>query len=155
MTRAPNESFPNWDRPSLEKSACRGTGNTSGWRRGPPRDKAGCALEYELPFCVVGSSVMEVRMIVVRNTFVCRPGSASKLAAQLKEAVASQPDMKARVLTDLTGDFNRVVLEFEGNNFGDFEARMAEYEKEGAFREKMKGYTDHYLTGTREIFKVN
>ena len=42
-------------------------------------------------------------MIVVRNTFVCRPGSASKLAAQLKEAVAAQPDMKARVLTDLTG----------------------------------------------------
>ena len=94
-------------------------------------------------------------MIVVRNTFVCRPGCASKLAAQLKEAVASQPDLKARVLTDLTGDFNRVVLEFEGNNFSDFEARMAEYEKEGGFREKMKGYTDHYLTGTREIFKVN
>ena len=94
-------------------------------------------------------------MIVVRNTFVCKPGSASKLAAQLKEAMASEPDMKARILTDLTGDFNRVVLEFEGANFGDFEARMAEYEKEGGFREKMKGYTDHYLTGTREIFKVN
>ena len=94
-------------------------------------------------------------MIVVRNTFVCRPGCASKLAAQLKEAIKSQPDMQARVLTDLTGDFNRVVLEFEGNNFSDFEARMAEYEKEGGFREKMKGYTDHYLTGTREIFKVN
>ena len=94
-------------------------------------------------------------MIVVRNTFVCKPGCASKLAAQLKEAMASEPDMKARILTDLTGDFNRVVLEFEGASFGDFEAQMAKYEKEGGFREKMKGYTDHYMTGTREIFKVN
>jgi hypothetical protein len=94
-------------------------------------------------------------MIVVRNTFVCKPGSASKLAAQLKDAMASQPDMKARILTDLTGDFNRVVLEFEGANFGDYEARMAEYSKEGGFRDKMKGYTDHYLTGTREIFQVH
>ena len=94
-------------------------------------------------------------MIVVRNTFVCKPGCASKLAAQLKEAMASRKDMKGRVLTDLTGDFNRVVLEFEGADFGEFEARMKEYETDEAFRAKMKGYTDHYMTGTREIFKVN
>ena len=94
-------------------------------------------------------------MIVVRNTFVCRPGSASKLAAQLKEAVAAQPDLKARILTDLTGDFNRVVLEFEGESFSDFESQMKRYETDTSFRDKMKGYTDHYLTGTREIFKVN
>lgn len=94
-------------------------------------------------------------MIVVRNTFVCKPGCASKLAAQLKDAMTSQPDMKARILTDLTGDFNRVVLEFDAANFAEWEATMAEYEKEGGFREKMKGYTDHYLTGTRDIFKVN
>ncbi len=94
-------------------------------------------------------------MIVVRNTFVCKPGCASKLAAQLKEAMASRTDMKARILTDLTGDFNRVVMEFEGANFGDFEARMKEYQTDESFRDKMKGYTDHYLTGTREIFQVN
>ena len=94
-------------------------------------------------------------MIVVRNTFVCKPGCASKLAAQLKAAVGSEPDMKARVLTDLTGDFNRVVLEFDAADFGEWEARMAEYEKEGSFRDKMKGYTDHYVTGSREILKVN
>jgi len=94
-------------------------------------------------------------MIVVRNTFVCKPGCASKLAAQLKGAMESRKDMKARILTDLTGDFNRVVMEFEGANFGEFEGRMKEYETDEAFREKMKGYTDLYVTGTREIFKVN
>lgn len=94
-------------------------------------------------------------MIVVRNTFVCKPGCASKLAAQLKEAMASRPDMKARILTDLTGDFNRVVMEFEGADFGEFEARMKEYQTDESFRDKMKGYTDYYVTGTREIFQVN
>ena len=93
-------------------------------------------------------------MIVVRNTFVCKPGCASKLAAQLKEAMASRKDMKARILTDLTGDFNRVVMEFEGANFGDFEARMKEYETDEAFRDKMKGYTDLYVTGSREILQI-
>lgn len=94
-------------------------------------------------------------MIVVRNTFVCKPGSASKLAAQLKEAMASRKDMKARILTDLTGDFNRVVMEFEAATFGEFEGRMKEYQTDEAFRDKMKGYTDHYLTGTRDIFQIN
>ena len=46
-------------------------------------------------------------MIIVRNCFVAKPGHASKLAAQLKEAAAAIP--KYRVLTDLTGDFNRVI----------------------------------------------
>ena len=93
-------------------------------------------------------------MIVVRNCFIARPGSASKLAAQIKEAAASSNMGKYRVLTDLTGDFNRVVLEYEAENVGEFEARMREYRSDPAFQEKMKGYTDLYLTGSREILQV-
>ena len=93
-------------------------------------------------------------MIVVRNRFIAKPGNASKLAAQLKEAVAAANIPNARVLTDITGDFNQVVLEFVGENMGDFEARMKEYESNGVLREKMKGYTDLWLTGSREIFKI-
>jgi hypothetical protein len=93
-------------------------------------------------------------MIVVRNCFVAKPGNASKLAAQLKEAGASAGFGKYRVLTDMTGEFNRVVLEYEAENMGEFEARMKEYASNTAFREKMKGYTDLWLTGTREILQV-
>src|SRR5205085_11915134 len=75
-------------------------------------------------------------MIVVRNCFVAKPGNASKLAAQLKEAVAVSGIPKFRVLTDLTGDFNRVVMEFEAENVGEFEARMKEYSTNSQFREK-------------------
>jgi hypothetical protein len=93
-------------------------------------------------------------MILVRNCFVAKPGMASKLAAQLKDAAAFAMAGKFRVLTDLTGDFNRVVLEYEAQNVGEFEAQMHEYMTNQAFRDKMKGYTDLYVTGSREILQV-
>jgi hypothetical protein len=93
-------------------------------------------------------------MIVVRNCFVAKPGNASKLAAQLKEAAASVQIQRSRVLTDLTGDFNRVILEYEAENVSEFETRMRENTTRQAFREKMKGYTDLYVTGTREILQI-
>jgi hypothetical protein len=93
-------------------------------------------------------------MLVVRNRFVAKPGCAGKLAAQLKEAVAAFEMPNARVLTDLTGDFNRVVLEYEAANIGEFEAQMKNYATNEAFRTKMKGYTDLYVTGSREILQI-
>jgi hypothetical protein len=93
-------------------------------------------------------------MLVVRNCFIAKPGNASKLAAQLKEAAATAKIPKHRILTDLTGEFNRVILEYEAENVGEFEARMRDYATNPAFRDKMKGYTDLYITGTREILQV-
>jgi hypothetical protein len=93
-------------------------------------------------------------MIVVRNCFIAKPGQASKLAAQVKEAAKASGMAKYRVLTDLTGDFNRVVLEYEAENVGEFETRMREYASNTAMREKMAGYTDLYLTGSREILQI-
>ena len=93
-------------------------------------------------------------MIVVRNCFVAKPGNASKLAAQLKEAAATAKIPRHRVLTDLTGDFNRVILEYEAENVGEFEARMKDYATNTAFRDKMKGYTELWISGSREILQV-
>jgi hypothetical protein len=94
-------------------------------------------------------------MIVIRNCFVAKPGQASKLAKQLKEAAMAAPDLKSyRVLTDLTGDFNRVILEYDAENIGEFEQRMRDYATNQAFRDKMQGYTDLYLTGSREILQI-
>ncbi len=93
-------------------------------------------------------------MIVVRNSFVAKPGNASKLAAQLKEAAAVSSLGKHRVLTDLTGDFNRVILEYEAESLQEFENSMRDYATNAAFREKMKGYTELYITGSREILQI-
>ena len=93
-------------------------------------------------------------MIVVRNCFTAKPGSASKLAALFKEAAAIAQIPKYRVLTDLTGEFNRVVLEYEAENLAEFDARMKQYATDEKFREKMKGYTDLWVTGCREIMQI-
>lgn len=93
-------------------------------------------------------------MIVVRNCFVAKPGNASKLAAQLKEAAAAANIPRHRVLTDLTGEFNRVVMEYEVENIGEFESQMKVYATNEAMRAKMKGYTDLYITGKREILQI-
>jgi hypothetical protein len=94
-------------------------------------------------------------MIIVRNCFVAKPGQATKLAAQLKEAAATAKLPNHRILTDLTGDFNRVVMEFEAQNVAEFEARLQDYATNEAFREKMKGYTDLWTTGHREILRLH
>jgi hypothetical protein len=94
-------------------------------------------------------------MLIVRNCFIAKPGNASKLAAQLKEAAAVAKIPNHRVLTDLTGEFNRVILEFEVENVSGFEARLKDYATNTDFREKMKGYTDLWTTGSREILQVS
>ena len=49
-------------------------------------------------------------MLIVREVFVAKPGCASKLAALFKETVQMGWAGNCRVMTDMTGDFNRVVL---------------------------------------------
>jgi hypothetical protein len=93
-------------------------------------------------------------MLFVRNCFIAKPGHASKLAAQLKSAAATANIPHHRVLTDLTGDFNRVILEYEVESVGQFEERLKQYTNDTNFREKMKGYTDLWVSGSREILQI-
>ena len=92
-------------------------------------------------------------MYVVREVFTAKPGSASTLAAQFK-LVFKDLGGNARVLTDHVGPFNTVVLEVEVPNLSEFEQMMADYATRADIREKMKGYTDLYETGRREVWKV-
>jgi len=93
-------------------------------------------------------------MIVVRNCFIAKPGCASKLAAVFKDAAETVQIPNYRVLTDLVGEFNQVVLEYQVSNIGEFEVRMREYQTNEIFREKMKNYTDLWMSGKREILQV-
>ena len=93
-------------------------------------------------------------MMVVRNTFVAKPGQASKLAAQLKTTAEAAKMPNFRVLTDVTGDFNRVVLEYQVDSISGFEKQMKEYASNEVFKNGLKGYTDLYQSGTREILQI-
>lgn len=93
-------------------------------------------------------------MLIVRNTFVAKPGCASKLAAQLKEAAAAFQMPGARIMTDITGDFNRVIMEHTAESLEEFEKRMQETMGSPMYRERMAGYTELWITGSREVLRV-
>ena len=92
-------------------------------------------------------------MIVIRNSFIAKPGQASKLAAQLKDMAAAGKLPNHRV-TDLTGEFNRVVMEYEVKSLVEFEETFKKYSSDPEIREKAKGYTDLWITGSRELFRI-
>ena len=95
---------------------------------------------------------------VIRETFVAKPGQASKLAKLMKEAMGMMPRGKGtRVMTDFVGPFNTVVMDTEVEDISTFDREMKEYmsdPKMAQFRDKMKGYTELYQAGKREVFKV-
>ncbi|HET6996551.1 MAG TPA: hypothetical protein VFI06_16265, partial [Chitinophagaceae bacterium] len=60
--------------------------------------------------------------------------------------------------TDMTGQFNRVIMVSKFDSLTAYEQSWEKYkentEEMKKMQEKMKGYTDMYLTGSREIFQV-
>ena len=96
-------------------------------------------------------------MFIVREVFIAKPGSAGKLAKMCKSMISMDSSMKnAKVMLDFVTDFNKIAIEHEIGSLAEFEKEMEEYKKnpDPKMMEMMKGYTDMYQTGYREIFKV-
>jgi len=93
-------------------------------------------------------------MIVVRNTFTAKPGQASTLAKHLKEMAKFGGLPKFRILTDMTGDFNSVVMEFQVESLAALEEFHQKYMTDPKIREKSKGYTDLWTSGSRTLYQV-
>ena len=96
-------------------------------------------------------------MIIVHDSFICKPGNASKLAKLFKEVVADNAEL-VNIMTDLTGNYNKVVMVSKYENLAGFEASFEKYmqdnEENRKMKEKMKDYHDLYLSGSREIYRV-
>jgi hypothetical protein len=93
-------------------------------------------------------------MFVIRETFTAKPGMASKLAKLLTEVLAGTNQTNVRVMTDFVGPFNTVVMETEVNDLAEFGKMQKEYMERNDIRDRMKGYTDMYQSGSREIYQV-
>ncbi|MBX2990130.1 MAG: hypothetical protein KF749_03070 [Bacteroidetes bacterium] len=98
-------------------------------------------------------------MIIIREVFTAKPGQASKMAKLFKKAFAA--DSNVRVMTDMVGDYNTVVMEMQAKSLADFEKMMEEYKSgkpdpnmDPKVAEELSKYTELYLTGRREIFQI-
>jgi hypothetical protein len=92
-------------------------------------------------------------MLIIRETFTAKPGQAGKLAKLFRRAMPK--DM--RVMTDVVGEYNTVVLEMEAESLADYEKQMkVDHMKDvdAQTQEELKHYADMYLAGKREIFKI-
>ena len=96
-------------------------------------------------------------MVVVHDTFICKPGNASKLAKMCKEAMKASKEV-VNIMTDMTGQFNRVIIVSEYASLTEYEQSWEKYKENTVemkkMEEAMKGYQDMYLTGTREIYQT-
>lgn len=98
-------------------------------------------------------------MLIIREVFTAKPGQASKLARLFKKAFGG--DANTRVMTDLAGDYNTVVVEMQVDSLVEFERQMEEYKSgkpdpkmDPKVAEEMSKYTEMYLTGRREIYQI-
>ena len=96
-------------------------------------------------------------MIIVHDIFICKPGNASKLAKLFKEVMAESSEV-VNIMTDMTGQYNRVVMVSKYETLTAYEQSWEKYKQESEemkkMTEKMKGYHEMYLTGSREIYQV-
>jgi heme-degrading monooxygenase HmoA len=96
-------------------------------------------------------------MIIVHDIFICKPGNASKLAKLFKEVMQTNDDTIS-IMTDMTGQYNKVVMVSKYESLTAYEKSWEKYKQDTEemkkMTEKMKGYTDMYLTGSREIYQA-
>ncbi len=96
-------------------------------------------------------------MIIVHDIFVCKPGNASKMAKLFKESMAADPAV-TEIMTDMTGQYNRVIMVSKYENLTAYEKAWENYKNPTpemkAAMEKMKNYHEMYLTGGREIYQT-
>ncbi|HZW69555.1 MAG TPA: NIPSNAP family protein [Hanamia sp.] len=97
-------------------------------------------------------------MIIVHDIFICKPGQASKFAKLFKEVMADN-DSLVNIMTDMTGNYNKVVMVTQYENLTAYEQSFQKYAQDSeemkTMKEKMKGYHDMYITGSREIYQVS
>ena len=96
-------------------------------------------------------------MIIVHDIFICKPGNASKLAKMFKEVMTGNDEL-VNIMTDMTGQYNRVIMASNYENLAAYEKSFEQYKnptpKMKEIMKKMGDYHDMYLTGYREIYKV-
>jgi hypothetical protein len=95
-------------------------------------------------------------MIVIRNTFQLKYGKAKDakaIIAQMRANGGMKQD-ESRVLTDVTGPFYTMVLEFTAKDLASWEASQQQDLANPALRPLFQQFSELVETGNREIYTV-
>lgn len=96
-------------------------------------------------------------MMIVHDIFICKPGNASKLAKMFKEWAEVVPKKNVQVMTDMTGQFHRVIVASSFENLAEYEEEMkmmGQTPEEKEVMDKFKDMNEMYVSGSREMYKV-
>src|SRR5439155_22293116 len=96
-------------------------------------------------------------MIVVRLIFQAKFGKAGELANQFKTGtrqIGERYGGRSRVLTDLSGQFDTVVMEIEAENLALWERNRSEVFTSPEFRETFGRTSELILSGRTEFYNI-
>ena len=99
-------------------------------------------------------------MIIVQETFVCKPGNASKMAKAFKETMKSMPGFM-HMMTDMTGQWHRVVMLTQYEDLAAYQKALEAYnnptpemKKSMEAMDSLGNMNEMYVSGSREFYKV-
>lgn len=98
-------------------------------------------------------------MILVRQTFQAKFGKAGEVASRMREShqIFSRvigTNHHWRVLTDLSGAFDTVVLEIELENLAEWESARTRMFQDEEFRQAIARSTEMFESGTSQFFTI-
>lgn len=95
-------------------------------------------------------------MYLIREVFHSKPGKAKELVKKFKQAMPhfekAGEGRNFKIMTDASGRYWTVVIEFETDDMGKFFANLRGGTASPELQEIMKGYIDLLEGGAREIF---
>jgi hypothetical protein len=98
-------------------------------------------------------------MIIAHDTFICKPGNASKLATLFKEwaELEKKRGFDMTIMTDLTGQWHRVICVSTHSSLAAYEKNMkniGDTPEHKKLMEKFKDMNEMYVSGSREFYKA-
>jgi hypothetical protein len=102
---------------------------------------------------------MERVMILVRQTFQATFGTGGEIASRMRESgqIFSRvlgANHHWRLLTDLSGGFDTVVLEIEMENLAEWESTRSRMFQDEELRQAIASSAEYFVSGTSQFFTI-
>ena len=98
-------------------------------------------------------------MVVIRNVFQAKGGRARELAQMMADSLRQRAGTEGapagwRVLTDLTGPFDTMVLEIEAESLAAWEQAMPKLFASPEFQATLQQSGELTVSGSRQLYTI-